>query len=208
VVTHPTRIFLCPPGISVGPNSYGHPTGETLARLAAAGTTIWRTDQLGTLTVLSNGSTYTVTSTAGGLAYLVFLPAIFKLGPPASTATSTATETQVRPVDIPLARPPTQPAPPASLSIVALSGTTNPEDVTSTNNSGDVQDMAGWYLVSVVGPQIFNFPSGYTLAAGASVQVQSYSNAVSSPPSILQLSTGPIWNNNDDKAELRTTGGP
>lgn len=36
--------------ISVGENSYGHPTAETLARLADAGTTVYRTDQCGTVT--------------------------------------------------------------------------------------------------------------------------------------------------------------
>ncbi len=35
--------------ISVGRNSYGHPNGQVLDRLAALGTTIWRTDQLGTV---------------------------------------------------------------------------------------------------------------------------------------------------------------
>jgi competence protein ComEC len=37
--------------ISVGENSYGHPTAETLARLADAGTTVYRTDQCGTITL-------------------------------------------------------------------------------------------------------------------------------------------------------------
>lgn len=37
--------------ISVGYNSYGHPTEETLARLAETGTAVYRTDLCGTLTV-------------------------------------------------------------------------------------------------------------------------------------------------------------
>ena len=37
--------------ISVGPNSYGHPGAETLARLAAAGATIYRTDLDGTIII-------------------------------------------------------------------------------------------------------------------------------------------------------------
>jgi len=40
--------------ISVGPNSYGHPGAETLARLAAAGATIHRTDQEGTIIITTD----------------------------------------------------------------------------------------------------------------------------------------------------------
>jgi competence protein ComEC len=38
--------------IEVGKNSYGHPTSETLARLAQAGSGIWRTDQDGLVRVI------------------------------------------------------------------------------------------------------------------------------------------------------------
>ena len=37
--------------VSVGENTYGHPTAFTLDALAAAGSTVWRTDQHGTVTV-------------------------------------------------------------------------------------------------------------------------------------------------------------
>ncbi|MES2307121.1 MAG: DNA internalization-related competence protein ComEC/Rec2 [Gemmatimonadota bacterium] len=46
--------------ISVGRNRYGHPAPETLARLADAGTRVWRTDLEGTTTVLTDGVTFTV----------------------------------------------------------------------------------------------------------------------------------------------------
>jgi competence protein ComEC len=59
--------------ISVGTNSYGHPTLETLARLQAAGARIWRTDQQGTIVVTDDGSDYRITHTQ----YL-FLPMIFR----------------------------------------------------------------------------------------------------------------------------------
>lgn len=38
---------------SVGKNTYGHPAPETLARLSAAGTTLYRSDQMGTVTVFA-----------------------------------------------------------------------------------------------------------------------------------------------------------
>lgn len=41
--------------ISVGKNSYGHPSGETIARLEAAGSRVMRTDQLGTIVIVTDG---------------------------------------------------------------------------------------------------------------------------------------------------------
>jgi competence protein ComEC len=46
--------------VSVGPNRYGHPTAEVLARLAGAGCATWRTDRAGDVTVATNGRTATV----------------------------------------------------------------------------------------------------------------------------------------------------
>ncbi|MED5072956.1 ComEC/Rec2 family competence protein [Anoxybacillus geothermalis] len=46
--------------ISVGKNSYGHPTKEVLNRLKAAKVTVYRTDQKGTIVFTSNGSTLSV----------------------------------------------------------------------------------------------------------------------------------------------------
>jgi competence protein ComEC len=46
--------------ISVGNNSYGHPAPETLDRLAAAGSRVWRTDIHGNIRVESDGAAYLV----------------------------------------------------------------------------------------------------------------------------------------------------
>lgn len=51
--------------ISVGKNSYGHPTDEALARLGAAGADILRTDELGTITFQTNGEALEVTASKG-----------------------------------------------------------------------------------------------------------------------------------------------
>lgn len=49
--------------ISVGEgNSYGHPTENTLSRLRDAGVTVYRTDQMGDITCISDGTTVTVTT--------------------------------------------------------------------------------------------------------------------------------------------------
>ncbi len=45
--------------ISVGSgNSYGHPAAETIQRLEQAGSTVYRTDQAGTISVVADGRTY------------------------------------------------------------------------------------------------------------------------------------------------------
>jgi len=46
--------------ISVGKNSYGHPGADLLARLEDAGARIWRTDELGDITIYTDGARYQV----------------------------------------------------------------------------------------------------------------------------------------------------
>jgi len=46
--------------IEVGPNTYGHPHADILQRLADIGAAIYRTDQDGTVEVVTDGSRYAV----------------------------------------------------------------------------------------------------------------------------------------------------
>lgn len=46
--------------LSVGRNTYGHPTPEVLERLTAAGASVWRTDREGTVVVRTDGCRVTV----------------------------------------------------------------------------------------------------------------------------------------------------
>jgi competence protein ComEC len=46
--------------ISVGGNEQGFPNDETIDRLQAQGARVWRTDEMGTITVISDGQTYTI----------------------------------------------------------------------------------------------------------------------------------------------------
>lgn len=62
--------------ISVGYNSYGHPGAQTLARLDDAGAGVWRTDQDGHITVLTDGARFTVN--APFFAHLLYLPTLVK----------------------------------------------------------------------------------------------------------------------------------
>ena len=67
--------------------------------------------------------------------------------------------------------------------------------------------MTGWYLVSVVGSQTFNFPAGYTLGPGATVRIESYTGAVNNPPAVLFWTSAAMWRNEGDRAILYNNSG-
>jgi competence protein ComEC len=76
--------------ISVGAgNTYGHPTQATLGRLAAAGATVYRTDEDGTVVLTSDCSTYSIATSATPPP----TPSPTATPTPTSTATPTATAT-------------------------------------------------------------------------------------------------------------------
>jgi eukaryotic-like serine/threonine-protein kinase len=106
---------------------------------------------------------------------------------------------QPLPTSTPLAQP--------DIQIMLLSGTTAPEYLVIQNAGSDTQELSGWYLESVVGPQVFNFPAGFTLPAGDSVRIESFTGAVNNPPQTLLWSTDAIWRNAGDKARLRNQAG-
>ncbi len=104
--------------------------------------------------------------------------------------------------------PVSTPAPLApAVTLVLLSGTTMPEYLVIQNAGSAPQDLSGWYVESVVGQQVFNFPGGYTLPAAGSVRIESFSGAVNNPPASLLWSTDAIWRNAGDKAILRNPAG-
>jgi competence protein ComEC len=55
--------------VSVGENRYGHPSPEALGRLAAAGVEIWRTDREGTISISTDGDSFTVRARRGSVTY-------------------------------------------------------------------------------------------------------------------------------------------
>lgn len=96
--------------ISVGAgNTYGHPAPETLGRLAARGITTYRTDEIGTIVVRSNGITYTVNAPLPAAQALLFVPMVLRgdaaAPDPAPTVTSSTTPTALAPT---ATRTPTQ----------------------------------------------------------------------------------------------------
>jgi eukaryotic-like serine/threonine-protein kinase len=108
-------------------------------------------------------------------------------------------------------QPPVAPAPTevlqAAVQIVLLSSNTTPEYILLQNQGAAPQDMSGWYIESTVGPQTFIFPTGFVLAPGASVRIESYTGAKNDPPQALLWSPDAIWNNAGDQAILRNAAG-
>ncbi len=102
---------------------------------------------------------------------------------------------------------PTAPPARADVKIMQLDGSSTPEVVILQNSGTAAQDLSGWYVESTIGPQTFNFPSGFQLAPGATVRIESYTGAKNAPPTTLLWSTDPIWRNAGDKAILRNTAG-
>ena len=130
---------------------------------------------------------------------------------PTNTPTATATPTPTRtptasPTSAPTATPISTPTG-GHLRITYIQYSGRDEYVEIQNDGPGDQPMAGWALVSVVGNQVYYFPSNFTLRAGASVRVHSGPDAYESWPTDLKWTTRYIWNNSGDKAELRDASG-
>ena len=114
----------------------------------------------------------------------------------------------------PLAPTPTPMVTPALSQVVIQTVDLETEVVTIVNLGNVPQNMTGWMLVSEVGGQAFRFPSGHTLAPGATVLVTSGPNGHLAPPAVLQWlksdgtpSRAYVWNNDGDPALLMDADG-
>lgn len=89
----------------------------------------------------------------------------------------------------------------SSIAITMLDKTA--EYVEITNNGSEPINMTGWYIVSVKGDQTYNFPNGFTISPGNSMEIVS-GNATGD----LQWTTDNVWNNSQsDPAELHDNNG-
>lgn len=141
--------------ISVGTNSYGHPTADVLSRLNQHGVSIIRIDLAGTVVADSDGSTVTFNTVPSA--------------PITTTPTGSTPGT------------PTQPSNTVKISNIDLSA----EIATITNTGTSDVDLTGWKLVSEQGTQTFDFPSGTILKVGGSLTITSGPNAASGPNKLL-----------------------
>jgi competence protein ComEC len=176
--------------ISVGTNSYGHPSNDTLIRLANAGAFVCRTDEYGTIVVNSNGQTYEVSVCINQL----FLPIVLKnysipttpppsqtptltLTPtPTSTTTPTATHT---PTSTPTFTPTSTSIPNVQITYIFYDGVVpnveSDEYAEVTNLGSGSVDLAGWRLNAGDPGQDFWFPS-FLMSPGQSCRVYTNEN--------------------------------
>ncbi|MDI6880264.1 MAG: cell wall-binding repeat-containing protein [Desulfitobacteriaceae bacterium] len=98
--------------------------------------------------------------------------------------------------------PVTTPNPtPASSDVEIASIDLSVEVVTITNKGANVVDLTGWKLVSEVGSQTFDFPSGTNIPAGGILKVVSGSNATAGSNTLVWTKLN-IWNNSGDPGAL------
>lgn len=167
--------------ISVGENSYGHPSEETLSRLQSYNVHVFRTDKQGTVVATSDGKTIT-----------------WNVEPISWEDSSQASPTTSQ-TDSASTATPNQEALP---KVVIISKDLKEEIVVIQNNDAVDIDMSGWSLVSVKGDQVFTFPEEFRLGKGKTVTITSGSKAYEDSPSVLKWTSSTIWNNDGDPAEL------
>ncbi len=167
--------------ISVGKdNDYGHPHAETMAKLAAAGVQVFRTDQQGTIMATSDGKNITFNKEGSPV----------KERAPGSSPLATKL-----PANVSLS---------GSEEIIGVD--LGREIVTIKNTGSDPADLSGWKLVSQKGDQVFNFPAGTAIAAGEILKVKSGPDAQAGFNSLVWTEKN-IWNNKGDPGVLYDSDG-
>jgi len=165
--------------ISVGQdNPYGHPDPEAISRLLTAGATIFRTDFNGTVVVVSDGSTYTITPTFD-MPNSVYLPIVMK-SEPQSTFTGLVTITNI---------------------FYDGEGTNEPNEYVEIRNddTGSIQ-LAGWSLRDAAN-HVYTFPP---FAMEPNQVCRIYTNEYHPEWCGFNYGSGTaIWNNTGDSAFLK-----
>jgi len=161
-------------------NDYGHPTEEALQRLQAVGTTIYRTDEHGTILVGTDGRTLQV-QVQGGAAS-VFTPAPTGTVPAATTT----------------------PAPTRYAVVISDLNLTD-EWVLVENEGSSPVSMAGWTITDEGDRHTYTFPS-FTLDAGANVTLYTENGTDTETELYWGLGTS-IWGNDGDTATLSDPAG-
>ena len=141
--------------ISVGPNSYGHPSSLTINRLETAGAHVWRTDKNGDIVLSNNGSTYSILPQFQDFFNYVYMPLIRKevvqITPTPITPTP-ITPTPITPTPItptPVTPTPVTPTPvtPTQVIPTPVTPTTTPPPPIGSNvqcNTIDSAQICAW----------------------------------------------------------------
>ncbi len=166
-------------------NDYGHPHAEVLERLQKV-SKVYRTDLDGTVTVSTDGSTYSVTTQKAGT-----------VSTGSTTHSSTTTE----------APEPAESITPSSTESTVYVSDLNLKDewVKVTNKGSSPVSMNGWKIQDEGSKHTYTFPS-YTLDSGSTVSVYTEKGTDSAAELYWQLDDQ-IWNNDGDTAYLYDNNG-
>lgn len=179
-------------------NKFGHPHQEALSTYDSLNLPYYRTDKLGSIVVDTDGTNINVNGKYVGKG---------KTGSRDSEGPSDNPTIPTDPTDSTEPAKPTKPEIPPTVSGLHIQNIDAANEIaTIVNDSQAEVDLTGWYLVSTVGNQIYNFPKGYKLGAGESVQVVSGRNAANGDR-MLKWSGAYIWDNNNDPGELYDSSG-
>ncbi|WP_424353537.1 lamin tail domain-containing protein [Methanosarcina mazei] len=162
-------------------NSYGHPHSEILDRLQKA-STVYRTDLDGTITVTTDGSTYSIMTDKTGTV---------SSGRGVYTSTNSITKEEHTESIISS----------SSESTVYVSSLNLQDEWVKISNTGSSSvSLSGWKIKDDGSKHTYTFPS-YTLSPGVTVTVYTEKGTNSATELYWQLGS-PIWNNDGDTAYL------
>ena len=175
-------------------NDYGHPHQETLDRLKKV-SKVYRTDLDGTITITTDGSTYSVTTQK---TEPVQGATSSSSGSGAYGSTSTTTTPKSEPTEITTS---------SSVGPTVYVSNLNFQDewIEITNKGSSPVSLGGWKIEDEGSKHIYTFPS-YTLNAGSTVTVYTGKGINTGTELYWQLGS-PIWNNDGDTAYFYDSSG-
>lgn len=184
--------------VSFGENSYGHPTSAALCRVQNAGAAIYATHRLRDITVETDGNAIAVTPAMSETKDYCANDSTYWAEAAPTTASSSA----------PPADPPAEDYNVEITHIEAdPEGTDgiryNDEWIEVTNLGSDDVSMTGWRVKDNApsSPATYSFPSGFVLAAGATVTVHTGSGT-NTDAHLYWGKSQFVWNNSGDVGHL------
>ncbi|MCO5381214.1 MAG: lamin tail domain-containing protein [Methanosarcina barkeri] len=173
-------------------NDYGHPHTEVLERLQKV-SKVYRTDLDGTITITTDGSTYSVTTQKNEPREE---DRSVSTGTSSSTASSVTEESKSKENMVPSSEE----------STVYVSDLNLQDEWVKISNKGSSPvSLNGWKIEDEGSKHIYTFPS-YTLDSGSTVTVYTEEGTDLATGLYWQLGS-PIWNNDGDTASLYDNGG-
>lgn len=179
--------------ISVGLNSYDHPSPLTIDRIVNSGSQVLRTDQSGNITINSDGSAFTV-STDPSINISIYLPVILN-------ASST-------PEPVPSPEPPTNPTT-GNIAITSIfydgADSAGADEFVQIENMDSTSIQVQNWTLRDNGNHIYTFPN-YVMQPGETCRI--YTNVFDPISCGFTYGYGSaIWNNSGDCAFLQDTAG-